>query len=172
MINEGGFLESLAMRSSEAATGTRTATPARSISTTTGPTMTTTMSASADPKITCLDIELAHGKSILGRESPGEIPKARQQAKPKTAAGLTSAAAESGNIDVLRLIRFEKVSDGAFWKVGGAGRRSGHIGQCIAIIALRHSNGYEIVLKLQDEKIDTFTPFDLYPAEREVECAA
>ncbi|MFD2271364.1 hypothetical protein ACFS07_10185 [Undibacterium arcticum] len=50
MINEGGFLESLAMRSSGAATGTRTTMPARSISTTTGPTTTTTTSASADPK--------------------------------------------------------------------------------------------------------------------------
>ncbi|MFC3107438.1 reverse transcriptase domain-containing protein [Undibacterium arcticum] len=98
MINEGGFLESLAMRSSGAATGTRTTMPARSISTTTGPTTTTTTSASADPKIKCLDIEHAHGKSILGRESPGEItPKARRQATPKTAAGLTSAAAERGN---------------------------------------------------------------------------
>lgn len=54
------------------------------------------MSASADPKITCLDTEFAHGKPILGRASPGGIPKARQQAKPKTATGLTSAVAESG----------------------------------------------------------------------------
>lgn len=54
------------------------------------------MSASADPKITCLDIELAHGKPILGRNSPGTIPKAWPTAKPKTAAGLPSAAAESG----------------------------------------------------------------------------
>jgi retron-type reverse transcriptase len=98
MSNEGDFLESLAMRSSGAATGTRTTTRARSISTTTGPTTTTITSASADPKITRLDIEHAHGKSILGRKSPGVItPKARQLATPKTAAGLPSAAAGSGS---------------------------------------------------------------------------
>ncbi len=57
-----------------------------------------TMSAFADPKITCLNVERAHGKPILGRSSPGEIPKARQPAKPKTAAGLPSAAAESGAV--------------------------------------------------------------------------
>jgi len=97
MINEGGFLEGPAMRSSGAATGTRTTMPACSISTTTGPTTTTTTSASADPRFTCLDGEpRAHGKSILGRESPGVSPKARQQAKPGTAAGVTTAAAERG----------------------------------------------------------------------------
>jgi RNA-directed DNA polymerase len=55
------------------------------------------MSASADPIITCLDTGYAHGKPILGRNSPGTIPKARQSiAKPGTAAGPTGAAAERG----------------------------------------------------------------------------
>jgi len=55
------------------------------------------MSASADPRVICLDGELrAHGKPILGREFPGESPKARQHAKPGTAAGVTTAAAEYG----------------------------------------------------------------------------
>ena len=59
--------------------------------------MPTTTLAFADPKITCLDAQpRAGGKSILGREAPGTIPKARQFAKPKTVAGLPSAAAESG----------------------------------------------------------------------------
>lgn len=96
MINEGGFLEGPAMRSSEAGTGTTRTTRACSISTTIRPTTATTMSASADPKISHLDIEHAHGKSILGRESPGEIPKARHVAKPKTAARPAGVAAECG----------------------------------------------------------------------------
>jgi len=97
MINKGDSLESPAMRSSEAATGTRRTMPARSISTTTGRTTRTTTSASADPKITRLDRGHALVKqSILGRESPGDTPKARHQATPETVAGLTSAAAGCG----------------------------------------------------------------------------
>lgn len=97
MINQGDFLESPAMRSSEAATGTRTTMRASSISTTTIPTTRTTTSASADPKISRLGTELAHVKqSIIGRKTPGDSPKARHHAKPKTATGLKSAVAESG----------------------------------------------------------------------------
>lgn len=97
MINEGGFLESRAMRSSAAATGTTRTMPACSISTTTGPTTRTTTSAFADPTIPCVDGEpSAHGTPILGRNSPGGSPKARPCAKPKTAAGPVGAAAESG----------------------------------------------------------------------------
>src|SRR4051812_23134764 len=97
MINVGEFLESPAMRSSEAATGTRTTTQASSISTTIRPTTATTTSGSADPKITCLDDEhSARGRSILGRNSPGGSPKARRQAKPRTAPGPTGAGVERG----------------------------------------------------------------------------
>lgn len=97
MINQGDFLESPAMRSSVAAAGTRTTMRASSISTTTIPTTRTTTSASADPKITRLGHEHAHEKqTILGRKSPGDSPKARRQAKPKTATALRSAVAESG----------------------------------------------------------------------------
>jgi len=51
MIDTGCTLESLAMRSYEAATGTRTTMQACSISTTIGLTTTTTLSASADPTL-------------------------------------------------------------------------------------------------------------------------
>lgn len=98
MINKGDSLEGPAMRSSGAATGTRRAMPACSISTTTGPTTRTTMSASADPKISRFDHGHAHVKPIiLGRESPGSVPKARHYAKPTTAAGPHGAAAECGS---------------------------------------------------------------------------
>lgn len=105
MINQGDFLESPAMRSFGAATGTRTTMPGRSISTTTGPTTRTTTSVSADPKITRLDRGHACVKpSILGRKSPGESPKAGQFAKPKTVAGLSSAATGCGQVsDFTRL---------------------------------------------------------------------
>lgn len=54
------------------------------------------MSASADPTISRLDIELAHGKPILGRKSPGETPKARHIAKPRTASRPSGVGAERG----------------------------------------------------------------------------
>jgi len=100
MSNEGCALESLAMRSSAVVTSTPTTTLACSISTTIGLTTTTTLSGSVDPLISCLDNELAHGKPILGREHPRGNSKSKVQntrTQPKTVAGLTSAAAESGN---------------------------------------------------------------------------
>lgn len=69
------------------------------------------MSVSADPKISCLDIELAHGKPILGRDSPGAIPKARPLAKPRTAAGLPSAAAERGSKEPSDFIQISGLSN-------------------------------------------------------------
>jgi RNA-directed DNA polymerase len=106
MSTKGDFLKSPAMRSSEAATGTRTTMPALSISTTGIPTTGTTISASADPKISRSDCELAHKELfILGRKSPGgSLPKARPCAKPETAAVCTCAAAGCGtNSEFYRL---------------------------------------------------------------------
>jgi len=110
MIDTGCALESLAMRSSEAATGTRTTTQACSISTTTGPTTTTTTSASADPTLQRLDAGLtATEGSILVESIPQVTAKARQQAKPKTAAAPTGAVAEHGKL-------FSKIKGVYSWK--------------------------------------------------------
>lgn len=97
MIDTGYSLESLAMRSFEAATGTRTTTQACSISTTTGPTTTTEMSASADPSLPHLDAgNTATEGFILVENIPQVTAKARRQAKPKTAAEPLGAVVESG----------------------------------------------------------------------------
>lgn len=97
MINKGEFLENPAMRSSVAATGTRTTMRGSSISTTTTQTTRTTTSASADPTIPCVGAGITgETSSIIGRNSPGRTPKARPCAKPETVAGLTSAATELG----------------------------------------------------------------------------
>ncbi len=96
MINKGNSLQSPAMRSSEAATGTRTTMPASSISTTTIRTTRTTTSASADPTISYLNREHAPVKPIIGREFPGRTPKARLIAKPQTAAA--DVAVECGSL--------------------------------------------------------------------------
>jgi RNA-directed DNA polymerase len=99
MSNKGDFLKSPAMRSFEAATGTRTTMPARSISTTGIPRTATTISASADPSFSLSsDRELAREELfILGRKSPvAKATKARPCAKPETAAGRTRAVAGCG----------------------------------------------------------------------------
>lgn len=107
--NKGISLEGPAMRSSGVATGTPSRMPARSISTTTGPTTATTTSASADPRNSCLDAGYGHGRPILGRDIPGATaPKARQQAQPGTAAGATAAAAEHGS-DFQRLTALDNL---------------------------------------------------------------
>lgn len=72
--------------------------PARSTSTTTGPTTATTTSASADPRISRPDAGCGRGGLLLGREIPGaSAPKARPQAQPGTAAEAPAAAAEHGS---------------------------------------------------------------------------
>ncbi len=98
MTQRRGFSESPAMRSSEAATGIPSRMRASSTSTTTGTTTRTTTSASADPRNNRLDAGHAHGRTTLGRESPGaQAPKARQHAQPETAALPTGDAVECGN---------------------------------------------------------------------------
>jgi len=97
MINKGCSLEGLAMRSSGAATGTRATTQACSISTGIGETTATTTCLSADPSDHSLDVGMPTEGSILVESIPEVTPKARQQAKPKTAAGPKGAAVESGS---------------------------------------------------------------------------
>lgn len=111
IINEGDSLEGLAMRSSGAATGTRSPMPARSTSTTTGPTTRTTTSASADPRQSCSDDGHAVGGQTLGRGSPGaHAPKARQHAKPGTAAGPAGATAEHGALGFRKLTTLDNLN--------------------------------------------------------------
>lgn len=106
MNDTGCSLESLAMRSFEAATGTRTTTQACSISTTIGLTTRTTLSASADPSLNHLDVGTPTEGSILVESIPQVSAKARNgliqpKAKPKTAAVPTGAVVECGNMDKL-----------------------------------------------------------------------
>lgn len=108
---KGSFLEGPATPSSGAATGTRSPMPARSTSTTTGPTTPTTMSASADPRKNSLDAGHARGRNILGRELPGEnIPKSMaHKAQPRTVAGPTGAAAEHGAMVAVLFAREDSI---------------------------------------------------------------
>lgn len=103
MTDTGCALESPAMRSSGAATGTRTTMRACSISTTTGLTTTTTISASADPTLQHLDAgHAATEGSILVESIPQDPAKARQpvnqpHAKPTAAAAPAGTVAGRGN---------------------------------------------------------------------------
>ena len=92
-------LEGPAMRSSGAATGTRRAMPACSISTTTGPTTATTTSASADPRTQHPGAGMPDEGTLLGRASRGTAarPESMALAPPGTAAGPTGAAVGRGS---------------------------------------------------------------------------
>lgn len=97
MTDTGRTLHSLAMPSSGAATGTPTTTQGCSTSTTTGLTTTTTTLASADPSLLHLDAgHAATEGSILVEGIPQDPAKARQKAKPKTAAAPSGAVVERG----------------------------------------------------------------------------
>ncbi|MEZ0231866.1 MAG: class I SAM-dependent methyltransferase [Methylophilaceae bacterium] len=96
MFNKGCDLEGLAMRSSEAVTGTRATMRACSISTGTGTTTAIPTSLSADPSSYSLDIGMPMQGSLLVDSIPQITAKARQQAKPRTAARPNGVAAERG----------------------------------------------------------------------------
>lgn len=68
------------------------------------------------------------------------------------------------------LRRFAKVTpamDAQYWQVSGEGRgrRSQQTGKAIAIVGLVHAGEYEVVLQFPDGKLDSFSPFSLFPAE-------
>lgn len=68
-------------------------------------------------------------------------------------------------IDPMKLIRWEPTENGGYWQVGGfGGRRSGEVGRCVGIIALKHAGGYEVALEFEDGKVETFVPLSLFPA--------
>lgn len=67
--------------------------------------------------------------------------------------------------DLSKLVRFEETPDGARWIVGGGDRRAGLRGKCIGIVSLRHAGGYEVVLQLDNGKVDSFNPWQLFPEE-------
>lgn len=49
------------------------------------------------------------------------------------------------------------------WKVMKTCSRMGEIGRAVAVIGLKHSSGYEIVIRFADGKMESFTAMDLYP---------
>lgn len=65
--------------------------------------------------------------------------------------------------DVSRLVRFEKTPNGARWLVGPGDGRQGQRGKCIGIVSLKHAPGYEVVLQLDNGKVDSFAPMQLFP---------
>lgn len=99
MTSKGRSLNGLAMRSYGVATGTPSRMPACSISTTGIPTIATTMSASADPSKQSLDVGAPTEGNHLVENIPQATAKARQQAKPKTAAAPPGSVVESGKIN-------------------------------------------------------------------------
>lgn len=63
------------------------------------------------------------------------------------------------------MIRHQTVPDGGRFTVGGVvGRRACEIGTVVGILALKHAIGYEVVLRFDDGKTNTFEPHQLFPA--------
>lgn len=69
-------------------------------------------------------------------------------------------------IDLARLVRYEAVEDGNWFRVGPGDGRQGQVGQQIGVVALKHDPGYEIVLHMQNGRVDTFAPMQLFLDQR------
>lgn len=68
----------------------------------------------------------------------------------------------TAGIDLSRLVRYEEV-DGGRWVVGHGDRREGQRGKQIGVVSLKHVGGYEVVLHLDNGRVDTFSPMQLFP---------
>ncbi|MBV7542167.1 hypothetical protein [Acidovorax sp. sic0104] len=72
-------------------------------------------------------------------------------------------------VDLSRLVRYEAIDNGQWYRVGPGDKRAGNIGQVVGILALKHAQGYEVVLRLLSGEVDTFSPLQLFPAsDREI----
>lgn len=68
--------------------------------------------------------------------------------------------------DPARFVRTELIEDGARYRVGAGCSRAGQSGVAIGVVAFVHSRAYEIVLQLDNGRIDSFSPMQLFPEAR------
>lgn len=66
---------------------------------------------------------------------------------------------------VLRFVHYQEIEGDARTRyvVGGGDHRCGLRGQAHAIVGLKHAQGYEVVLALDDGTFDSFAPRQLFP---------
>ncbi len=64
-----------------------------------------------------------------------------------------------------RFVEIIRIPHDAWWRVtpSPGARRAGQVGKAVANVGLRHAGGYELVLKFQDGKLDSFAPNNLSP---------
>lgn len=70
-------------------------------------------------------------------------------------------------VDLARLVDYTAVEDGSWYRVGSGNGRVGQVGQQIGVIALRHSPGYEVVMHMQNGRVESFAPHNLFPLRSE-----
>jgi len=66
-------------------------------------------------------------------------------------------------VDVSRFVTWTPVEDGQYLRVGSGDQRAGQRGRQIGVIALKHSPGYEVVMQLDNGRIESFAPMQLFP---------
>ena len=62
-----------------------------------------------------------------------------------------------------RFVDVTLVTNGMEYRVGSGSQHVGASGKQVAVIALKRSGGYEIVLQLENGKLESFTPTQLFP---------
>lgn len=67
------------------------------------------------------------------------------------------------DLDLNRLVDFHPAPHSTRYVVVEGSKRDGTAGVILGTIALRHAGGYEVVLQLDNGRIDTFGPHGLRP---------
>lgn len=75
-------------------------------------------------------------------------------------------------VDLNRLVTFNADPFGARWMCVEGSRRFGLRGRSLGTICLRSASGYEVVLLLDDGRIESFAPLSLLPDSEQQTTAA
>lgn len=62
-----------------------------------------------------------------------------------------------------RFVLYTPITDGQRYVVASGDKRAGRRGTAVAILGLRHASGYEVILRMDDGKQDSFAPMSLMP---------
>lgn len=74
-------------------------------------------------------------------------------------------------VDLNRLVVFNPDPFGARWVSQEGSKRSGLRGKSLGTICLRHAAGYEVLLLLDNGRIESFAPDSLYPERQDAGAA-
>lgn len=70
-------------------------------------------------------------------------------------------------VDLARFVKFNPSAFEQRYRVASGDKRAGREGVCIGTIVLKHSGGYEVLLRHDDGTIDSYNAMQLFPVTLE-----